>query len=145
MKHGNSPKRTSFRVNRPTWRPQPSLDRLGTYGFELVGVKSKISVQIVTSKNCPDVIKIRWGRLNIGLFPDFFNISIERPFIVDSLLDRHLAWSAQFHASLSLAAITYLDIALTVSENIPSPDNPKTSYLAVLSGIQAVKDFCCRY
>ncbi|MCK5580358.1 MAG: aspartate dehydrogenase [Candidatus Omnitrophica bacterium] len=31
---------------------------------------------------------------------------------------------------------------VTLTENIACPDNPKTSYLAVLSGIQALKDFC---
>ncbi|MBF0384790.1 MAG: DUF108 domain-containing protein [Candidatus Omnitrophica bacterium] len=30
----------------------------------------------------------------------------------------------------------------TRTDNTISPDNPKTSYLAVLSGIQALKDFC---
>jgi aspartate dehydrogenase len=28
------------------------------------------------------------------------------------------------------------------TDNVVSPDNPKTSYLAVLSGIQSLKDFC---
>lgn len=31
---------------------------------------------------------------------------------------------------------------LTRTENVISPENPKTSYLAVLSGIQTLKDFC---
>lgn len=31
---------------------------------------------------------------------------------------------------------------LTRTENVICPDNPKTSYLAVLSGIQTLKDFC---
>ncbi|OGW98460.1 MAG: hypothetical protein A2Z81_07900 [Omnitrophica WOR_2 bacterium GWA2_45_18] len=30
----------------------------------------------------------------------------------------------------------------TRTENVVSPDNPKTSYLAVLSGIQTLKQFC---
>lgn len=30
------------------------------------------------------------------------------------------------------------------TENTISPDNPKTSYLAVLSGIQTLKSFCCK-
>jgi len=30
----------------------------------------------------------------------------------------------------------------TRAENVPCPDNPKTSYLAVLSGIQTLKQFC---
>lgn len=30
----------------------------------------------------------------------------------------------------------------TRTENVPCPDNPKTSYLAVLSGIQTLKEFC---
>jgi len=30
----------------------------------------------------------------------------------------------------------------TRTDNLPSPDNPKTSYLAVLSGIQTVRQFC---
>lgn len=30
----------------------------------------------------------------------------------------------------------------TLTENVPCPDNPKTSYLAVLSGIQTLKQFC---
>ena len=31
---------------------------------------------------------------------------------------------------------------ITRTENIPCPDNPKTSYLAVLSGLQTLKQFC---
>ncbi len=31
---------------------------------------------------------------------------------------------------------------ITRTENTISPDNPKTSYLAVLSGVQTLKDFC---
>lgn len=31
---------------------------------------------------------------------------------------------------------------ITRTENVPCPDNPKTSYLAVLSGIQTLKEFC---
>ncbi|MCA9400076.1 MAG: DUF108 domain-containing protein [Candidatus Omnitrophica bacterium] len=31
---------------------------------------------------------------------------------------------------------------LTRTENVPCPDNPKTSYLAVLSGMQTLKQFC---
>lgn len=30
----------------------------------------------------------------------------------------------------------------TVTENFPCPDNPKTSYLAVLSGIETLRSFC---
>ncbi len=32
---------------------------------------------------------------------------------------------------------------LTRSENVTCPDNPKTSWLAVLSAIRTLKDFCC--
>lgn len=31
---------------------------------------------------------------------------------------------------------------ITRTENVPCPDNPKTSYLAVLSGLQTLKQFC---
>ena len=31
---------------------------------------------------------------------------------------------------------------ITRTENVPCPDNPKTSYLAVLSGIQTLKQYC---
>ena len=31
---------------------------------------------------------------------------------------------------------------VTSTENVVCPDNPKTSYLAVLSGIQTLKQFC---
>lgn len=31
---------------------------------------------------------------------------------------------------------------VSLTENVVCPDNPKTSYLAVLSGIQTLKDFC---
>ncbi|MFT5387628.1 MAG: aspartate dehydrogenase [Candidatus Omnitrophota bacterium] len=31
---------------------------------------------------------------------------------------------------------------VTKTENVPCPDNPKTSYLAVLSGIQTLKQYC---
>jgi aspartate dehydrogenase len=30
----------------------------------------------------------------------------------------------------------------TRTENVPCPDNPKTSYLAVLSGLQTLKQYC---
>ena len=31
---------------------------------------------------------------------------------------------------------------VTKTENVACPDNPKTSYLAVLSGIQTLKQYC---
>lgn len=33
---------------------------------------------------------------------------------------------------------------ITRAENVPCPDNPKTSWLAVLSAIQTLKDFCLK-
>ena len=44
--------------------------------------------------------------------------------------------SHEIHATGAFGKIS------TITENKVSPENPRTSYLAVLSGIQTVKDFC---
>jgi len=84
----------------------------------------------------------------IKIFPQNINVAATLALACGSKKKLHVRIIASPKAKTNRHEITLEGASgkiTTISENIPCPDNPKTSYLAVLSGVQVIKDYCNQF
>lgn len=98
--------------------------------IDLRGIKEKV---VVFEGNCQEAVKAFPKNINVAAVLSFAGIGMERTkvrIIADPSLKRNV------HHIVVKGDFGKLEISI---ENVPSPSNPKTSYLAVLSAIAALR------